>query len=378
MIARTRFLPVVVALVAIVATACSDTATSPAARPSGPRASASGATSITQPDIQLSGSASTNSPAAGATYSYTFQAKNSGTATAPGVQFITVLPVELPPASFKSVTNSDGSACTAQFVDAQVYIACNLGDMAVGVQKTVTIVVTAPASGLTYSDWATAYESDVLTNLLADKNLGDNVKAIKVTVGGVINVTTPTGVVSYSNFGPTDSVSTFIGWALVGLQTIPAGFFTDVAERFSPTVSGSLASIRLALQQTGTGGNGSYTVNLYADNAASPDSSVCWADACTGTTMGTLVGTFQGKAAKQVFNVAISTISTVTVANGPKLLAGVNYWLKVVPSSQTRLTWYGNPLGVAGEEFYEDPYTPQLYSMDAAGSQGAFQVRVIP
>jgi hypothetical protein len=79
-----------------------------------------------------------------------------------------------------------------------------------------------------------------------------------------------------------------------------------------------------------------------------------------------------------LFNVATSTISTVTVANGPKLLAGVNYWLKVVPSSQTRLTWYGNPLGVAGEEFSEDPYTPQLYSMNAAGSQGAFQVRVVP
>jgi uncharacterized repeat protein (TIGR01451 family) len=373
MIARTRLLPVVVALVAIVAMACSDTATSPTAL-SGPRASASGGT--VQPDIQLSGSASTNSPAAGATYSYTFQAKNSGTATAPGVTFFTVLPGQLPPALFQRVTNSDGSACTAQFVDAQVYIACNLGDMAVGVQKTITIVVTAPASGLTYSTLATAYESDVLTNLLADKNLGDNAKTLTVTVGGAINVVT--SVVSYSNFGATDSVSTFIGCPLVGLLTTPAGFFTDVAERFSPTASGSLASIRLALQQTGTGGNGSYTVNLYADNAASPDSSVCWADACTGTTMGTLVGTFQGKAAKQVFNVATSTISTVTVANGPKLLAGVNYWLKVVPSSQTRLTWYGNPLGVAGEEFSEDPYTPQLYSMDAGGSQGAFQVRVIP
>jgi hypothetical protein len=32
---------------------------------------------------------------------------------------------------------------------------------------------------------------------------------------------------------------------------------------------------------------------------------------------------------------------------------------------------------VAGEEFYEDPYTPQLYSMDAGGSQGTFEVRVI-
>src|SRR5450759_3763656 len=153
MSARARVLPVLAAFVAILTTAC-DTATNPAALLSGPRASVSGGGGTVQPDIQLNGSASTNSPVAGATYSYTFQAKNSGTATAPGVTFGTVLPGQLPPALFQRVTNSDGSACTAQFVDAQVYIACNLDDMAVGVQKTITIVVTAPASGLTYSTLA--------------------------------------------------------------------------------------------------------------------------------------------------------------------------------------------------------------------------------
>ena len=372
---RSKFLPIVVALVAVVASACSDSVTSPIAASSSRASLSGGGGSSAQPDVQLSGSASTAAPAAGATYSYTFQAKNSGTATAPGVTFFTVLPGELPPASFHSVTNSDGSACTAQFVDAQVYVACNLGDMAVGVQKTITIVVTAPSSG-TYSVLATAYEFDAATNLLADKNLGDNAKTVKVTVGGAINVTTLTGVVSYSNFGPTDSVPNFIGWGLVGLLTTPAGFFTDVTERFSPTVSGSLSTIRLALQQTGTGGNGSYTVNLYADNATPPDTSVCWGDACTGTTIGTLIGTFQGKATKQVFGATTAVLSVISVANGPRLQAGVNYWIKVVPSSQTRLTWYLNPLGVIGESLYEDPYTPRLYSMDAGGSQGAFEIRV--
>lgn len=61
--------------------------------------------------------------------------------------------------------------------------------MAVGVQKTITIVVAAPNSG-TYSTLATAYESDVLTNLAADKNLGDNAKTLKVTVSGAIVPTT--------------------------------------------------------------------------------------------------------------------------------------------------------------------------------------------
>jgi len=247
--ARSKFLPIVIALVAVVASACSDPVTSPAGL-SGPRASASGGTNISQPDIQLNGSASTTAPAAGATYSYTFQAKNSGTAIAPGVQFITVLPAELAPALFHSVTNSDGSSCTAQFVDAQVYIACNFGDMAVGVQKTVTIVVTAPAAGLTYSVQATAYESDVLTNLLADKNLGDNVKTIKVTVGGAINVAVPatgfggnwSGTISDPNVGTglfTMKLSvvgtTVTGQLRAGAPIFDSGFNMSIGSLTSPT-----------------------------------------------------------------------------------------------------------------------------------------------
>jgi len=370
-----RYLMAATALAVLVTTACNETATNAGSGLSGPRASASGGTSVAQPDIQLNGSSSTNSPAAGATYSYTFQAKNSGTAVAPGVAFTTVLPAELPPASFQRATQGDGTPCAVS-VAGQVSISCGLGDMAVGVQKTVTIVVMAPTTSGTYSVSASAYESDVATNSLADKNLADNTKAISVSVSG--GIAPLAGVLSYSNFGPTDSVPNFIGWGLVGLLTTPAGFFTDVTERFSPTVSGSLSSIRLAVEQTGTGGSGSYTVNLYADNATPPDTSVCTGDACAGTTIGILVGTFQGKATKHVFGATTAPLSVISLASGPRLQAGVNYWIRVVPSAQTRMTWYLNPLGVVGESFYEDPYPPQSYSMDAGGSQGAFQIRVLP
>lgn len=185
MMTNSRFLFGAVALAALVSTACG-TPTSPA-KPVNPgvaplvKPSGSGGSTV-QPDIQLTGSASTGTPAPGATYSYTFQAKNSGTATSPGVSFQTVLPAELPPAAFQGVTNSDGSACTVNFVDSQVYIGCGLGDMAVGAQKTITIVVSAPVTPETFATLATAYPSDVLTNALADKNLGDNNKSISVTV----------------------------------------------------------------------------------------------------------------------------------------------------------------------------------------------------
>lgn len=54
--------------------------------------------------------------------------------------------------------------------------------MPVGAQKTITIVVTAPLALGTFATQVTAYPSDVLTNPLADKNLGDNTKTIFVTV----------------------------------------------------------------------------------------------------------------------------------------------------------------------------------------------------
>lgn len=196
--------------------------------------------------------------------------------------------------------------------------------------------------------------------------------------GGGTPAPSPTSVVGYSNLGASDSVSTFIGWGLIGLLQTPAGFFADVAERFAPTTSGTIASIRLAVQQTGTGGNGGYSVLVYADNSSAPDSTSCSTGACQGTTLGTLIGTFQGRTIRQVFGATTAGLSTIAVSNGPRLQAGPNFWIKVVPSSQTRLTWCLNTRAVVGEQFYEDPYTPQLSSMDAGGSQGAFEVRVNP
>lgn len=105
---------------------------------------------------------------------------------------------------------------------------------------------------------------------------------------------------------------------------------------------------------------------------------LCSTGACQGTTLGTLIGTFQGRTIRQVFGATTAGLSTIAVSNGPRLQAGLNFWIEVVSSSQTRLTWYLNTRAVVGEQFYEDPYTPQLYSMDAGGSQGAFEVRVNP
>jgi uncharacterized repeat protein (TIGR01451 family) len=137
-----------------------------------------GGTTVALPDIQMSGSPSTGSPAAGAQFSYTYQIKNSGQATATAVTFTDVLPSELAPLGFKSVTVNDGSACTAPVLDSnQVLISCDLGDMAPGAQKTVTVVVTAPpTSGTIVVNTATAYQTN------GDSNWGNGDRKISVTV----------------------------------------------------------------------------------------------------------------------------------------------------------------------------------------------------
>lgn len=68
--------------------------------------------------------------------------------------------------------------------------------------------------------------------------------------------------------------------------------------------------------------------------------------------------------------------TAVQTNNGPILRAGANYWIRIVPSTQSRLIWFLHPHAVTGEELYEDPYTPQFYSIDGGGSQGTFDVRV--
>ena len=137
-----------------------------------------GGTTGALPDVQISGSPSTGTPAVGAQFSYTYQIKNSGQATATAVTFTDVLPSELDPLGFRSVTVSDGSACTAPTIPDiyQVLISCDLGDMAPGAQKTVTAVVTAPLTpGTIVINTATAYQTN------GDSNWGNGDRKITVT-----------------------------------------------------------------------------------------------------------------------------------------------------------------------------------------------------
>lgn len=103
-------------------------------------------------DIQVSGSASTGSPAAGATFSYTFQVKNSGSDVANDVVFTDDLPDGT---GFNYAVKTIAGAnylCEGQ----GMRVACNLGTMTKGTQYSVTINLNAPVTVGTFSDTGAA------------------------------------------------------------------------------------------------------------------------------------------------------------------------------------------------------------------------------
>lgn len=172
----------VVALATVTA-ACSGTMTSPtavsqtsAASPS-PNLSASGRSTALGggsattggADLQVSGSASTGSPNAGSSYSYTFQVKNSGPDSA-AATFSDALPAGV---GYNSATvNGAASACT--FADPVV--SCDLGTLASGAQAVVVVNAYAPSAVGTYADTGTAASST------ADPNTANNAVTVIVQV----------------------------------------------------------------------------------------------------------------------------------------------------------------------------------------------------
>jgi uncharacterized repeat protein (TIGR01451 family) len=103
--------------------------------------------------VQVSGSASTGSPARGANYFYTFQVKDSGSQPAYGVTFTDTVPAGL--TLVGAITNT-GAPCTLSGAT----VTCTLGDIAVGAQVNVTVNVTAPTTPMTLTDTGSASDTN--------------------------------------------------------------------------------------------------------------------------------------------------------------------------------------------------------------------------
>ena len=121
--------------------------------PAGAAMAAGGTT--TGADVQVSGSASTGSPAPGAAYSYTFQIKNAGPDTATAVVFSDPLPTGT---VYNYATANGSTLPCAAFgnLSGGATVSCNVGDVAKGGSAVIVVNVNAPVSAATYADTGTA------------------------------------------------------------------------------------------------------------------------------------------------------------------------------------------------------------------------------
>lgn len=122
------------------------------------------------PDVQMSGSASTGSPSAGAQFDYRFQVKVGGSVSATGVVFSDALPAEL---SYVTASASNGGPCSFN----SGVVQCALGDMAAGSQALVTLTVLAPpTAGTAVSNTGTAFAFNG-----SDNQPGNNTVTVNIT-----------------------------------------------------------------------------------------------------------------------------------------------------------------------------------------------------
>ena len=119
-------------------------------------------------DLQISGSASTGSPNAGSSYSYSFAVKNSGPSSADAT-FSTTLP---PGVGFSNATVNGVPGCTV----ADSNISCGLGTIVSGSQVALVLNTYAPTTLGTYT------LVGAVSSATADPNTGNNTVTIAVQV----------------------------------------------------------------------------------------------------------------------------------------------------------------------------------------------------
>lgn len=140
--------------------------------------------STTGADLQVSGSASTGSPAIGSTYSYIFQVKNSGPQAATAATFSDPLHAAI---GYVSATVNGASTVCGM---SNSVVSCDLGTINSGAQVTVVINVIAPAASGIYSN------TGAVSSSVADPQPNNNSFTVNVQVKAVGVVVPPAGVLT--------------------------------------------------------------------------------------------------------------------------------------------------------------------------------------
>jgi uncharacterized repeat protein (TIGR01451 family) len=161
-----RFATAFISMVSLAA--CAGDATAPSSTAAGVAASFAGG--ATGPDLQISGSASTGSPNAGATFSYTFQIRNSGSTMATSVSFVDTLPAGT--GFLGAGATGYPNACSVS----NMILTCDLQGITKGSQINVMVTLNAPVTAGSFVNTARLTEAEV------DAQPANNVASVTVQV----------------------------------------------------------------------------------------------------------------------------------------------------------------------------------------------------
>jgi hypothetical protein len=176
----------------------------------------------------------------------------------------------------------------------------------------------------------------------------------------VIESVTAASTVVYDSFNVNNAFLTSGGWGVIGASA--SGGYRGQAQSFVPTLSGSLATIELAIGRSS--GSGRNNFGIAQDSGGSP---------------GTILEGFQNVVAAGTFGSSYPPLA-LTSALHPVLESGQRYWIIAEPAdSTTRSAWNYNTKGFSGIAAFERaPSTWQTFDTSFAGGDGVFRVSVTP
>lgn len=159
-------------------------------------------------------------------------------------------------------------------------------------------------------------------------------------------------IVVYNSFGASNSYLTSTAWGVEGGSAISG--YRGQAEFFTPSVSGTLTSIQLAMFKSK--GSGLCNFSVAQDNGGTP---------------GTILESFTDV-------LSPNGLLTLTSITQPLLQAGVEYWICAEPADATTVSgWYYNNQGIAnGFAFERAQWSWAPISAPYAPDSGVFSVTV--
>ncbi len=170
--------------------------------------------------------------------------------------------------------------------------------------------------------------------------------------------------VAWTSLGDQPPAADGTGYTVSGLQA--DGYTSRLGERFVAQASGRVGSARLAVHQFGAGGDGTFTIRLFADDDAAPG------QPGQPGQPGTVLASAIGEAPRSEDPATQPTL--VALPDGASLVAGRVYWLVIEPSPLTRLAWTVNQAGSTGSHLAADPWQVRITSQP----QAAFEIVVRP